>query len=204
MTQQHDNLHQLVLGIIQEKVDNGEIEEVARACRELDDMVDADEQLGLSEVENGGTHYYTPRVEQGYETDEYGFPVWVKRELDGVEGDETQYFNKCRTPILECEASQNDRKQRNLEEVLPPNKQFYSVAKPYNKKERGRKHSNYMAWAKWLVEHQDNKPALQKAWKQFWRMWNHPTKGGFQWMDASHMKCIRNTFNKYGVSRQSK
>lgn len=173
-----------------------------RACRELDDMIDADSELGLTEIDNPKSHYYTPQVVRYQEADEFGYPITIVEELDGCSENVNQYWCSCSNPVIESEATQNDRRQRNLEEVLPPNKTFYSVAKPFNTKEYKRKHRNYMLWMAWIFKNQNDTTKLQNGWKTFWRNWNHPTKGGFRWMDAKHMQLIRKAFNRFGISKR--
>ena len=177
---------QTAIDLIEEKLNSQS--EIPSALKPIIDDVDADVQLGFTEKPNHGSKYYTPYTKQ----------VGNKRtDNDGCEAGDP-WFCRVNNPIIESEATANDRKARNLEEVLPPAKDFYSVAKSYPGAKQ--QHRNYMVVINFIFTNKGDNDKLRKAWNRFWVRWNQE---GLSWMSPNHMKAVRGTFHNMGISKAS-
>lgn len=179
------------------------LEEVPRALKELDDMVDADVQLGLTEIENKGSCYYTPRTETVYDVGEFGQPVAKLIEHDGCDEDVNQYFCRVRNPVTKAQATIADemRSAGGWSDVDPEyigyNTSYWWT--PYTPEFKKTQHRNYMQVINYIFRNKDNKDQLRKGWNKFWVLWN---ERGTKWMSPKHMKTVRLTFNQQGISKR--
>lgn len=172
---------------------------VPRAFRSLDDMVDADEQLGLSVVES-----------YDYETEDDITSTWTPQ-LEAARQPTAEPQANCywtssgHNPVIfsEAEVADSKRSAGGFSDVEPEYiPSFYSAAKP-DCREQFR---NYNTVTVWIHQNRDNAEKLQAGWKKFWRRYFAMKSAGTvsNWLMPWHVTRIKAAFNRAGITSQSK
>jgi hypothetical protein len=95
------------------------------------------------------------------------------------------------------QATQNDRRSRNLNEVFPPEKNFYSVSGAWSRDRWLSQWRNYNLISVFIFKNTDNKALLRKAWNRMWKR-VYAEKSSFLWQ--SHIRSLVKEFNSRGIT----
>lgn len=104
-------------------------------------------------------------------------------------------------PICWDAATLNDQRDRNLNEVLPPEKTFYSVAKlRFPRSEWVIQYRNYTTIGVFIFRNKDNKELLRRALKRMWKRYYDVYRGNgkantFLW--KRQLNNLVKAFNRY-------
>lgn len=107
-------------------------------------------------------------------------------------------------PVIDCIATSNDNRDRNLNEIPSPNKNFYSVAKPNPNDKLC--YRNYMKSMLALRKYASDKAHLRRLWRRFWKKFFALKQSDKldTWLKPWHIKRIRLEFNRLGITKQGR
>ena len=148
----------------------------------------------------GEKQVYVRPLDYVLEADDFtGAPVWV--EDDGCSVDQPYFTTSGDNGIVESEADQNDAKRSaggmsDIRQQDWERPRYYS-AKRFGEPEKKAQHRNYWNVVRFVRSNANNLPALQRAWRKFWRK-NRELKTLF--VSPRHVQIIKAEFRKVNAT----